>query len=124
LTGEHFAAPPLDICNDELLDSGRADDGTANPKSIWFESKTTIEKIVFSKSVNDDLRLRDMGTLGNVRPACLFQRMEIEADFTAFQEGINHCAHHGNAFVGVAGTHGSVAARGLGWHNDRGNRRD
>jgi hypothetical protein len=73
-------------------------------QSIWFEPKTTIEKISFSKSVNDDLRLRDMIALGNleVHRACLFQRMEIEADFAALQASINHCARRVNAFVDVA----------------------
>jgi hypothetical protein len=45
-----------------------------------------------------------MGTLGNieVRRACIFQRMETEADFAALQASINHCARHMNAFVDVA----------------------
>jgi hypothetical protein len=74
-----FAASPLDICNVEFFEIGRAGDGTAYPRSIWFEQKTTIEKILFSKSVNADRRLRGMSTLGNLefRRARLFQRMEI-----------------------------------------------
>jgi hypothetical protein len=104
LMGENFVPPPLDICYVELLNSGRAGDGTADPKSIWFEPKMTIEKMAFSKSINDDLRLRDMGTLVNleVRRARLFQRMEIKAEFMALQASINHCTHHHNAFVDVA----------------------
>jgi hypothetical protein len=48
LMGESFGAPPVDICNVEFITSGSAGNGTADPKSIWFEPKTTIDKISFS----------------------------------------------------------------------------